>query len=131
MKIRTCNVLASLIFLVAAVSEATHDLSGMVWPGLYRVTNIVGIFYVPFWLAAGIGILFHRRWGWLCGVLSAVLLLSHGVGINMGGSKEGVPYALAALILVPLMGYGKPWNSARPAQTPISIKYERKLKRAA
>ncbi len=113
MKQRALVLLAALGFLAAAAYEGLRDTRGQYWSGYSPTIIYLGLIYVPLWTAAAVGLLLRFRWGWLTSILAGVLVMVHGFAINLGGSKQGLPFALGGIAIILLLVFGRPWNNAR------------------
>jgi hypothetical protein len=110
---RRINIIVACVLLACAVFEVFHDVEGWSWKGMTPFANLTDVVNVPVWMMAGIGLLFKASWGWIAAVLSAALMVAHGVGIDVGGSKQGMPFAIVGLIVLGFILYGKPWSETK------------------
>ncbi|MBI3541800.1 MAG: hypothetical protein HY075_00800 [Deltaproteobacteria bacterium] len=85
---RTLNVVTAATFALLSIFELVRALLGHAWPGYSALGNLVDVVHIPCWTAAAVGLFLRRSWGYAFAALSTILVFTHGVGINAGGSKS-------------------------------------------
>jgi hypothetical protein len=111
---RTAAAVAAVLSLFEVVRLiAIRGISA----GLTRASTLTEGIMVSVVLAlAAVGLVLHRRLGWLFGIVGAVLAAAHGIIVRSGGDPLGIVHILGAAVLFALLVKDLQWyRTGEPA----------------
>lgn len=90
------------LFVLLSLLNVVFMIRGP-WPGYTRGTVPVEILMIGVWIAAAIGSVLRKGWGYVAALLGAISAVAHGAVLRLGEAPVGVVFLVAGFALLGLV----------------------------